>query len=42
LIDEWVREVPFLDLRAEAASAQALPDGRDRVNEAADGKQAED
>jgi aminopeptidase N len=31
LIDEWVREVSFLDLRVEAASAQALPDGRYRV-----------
>ena len=31
LIDEWVREVSFLDLRIEAASAQALPDDRYRV-----------
>lgn len=31
LIDEWVREVSFLDLRIEAASAQALPGGRYRV-----------
>jgi aminopeptidase N len=32
LIDEWVREVSFVDLRVEAASAQALPDGRYRVS----------
>ncbi|HEX8558150.1 MAG TPA: M1 family aminopeptidase [Pyrinomonadaceae bacterium] len=31
LIDEWMREVSFLDLRVEAASALALPDGRYRV-----------
>ncbi|HEX8472775.1 MAG TPA: hypothetical protein VF666_01960 [Pyrinomonadaceae bacterium] len=28
LIEEWVGEVSFLDLRVEAASAQALSDGR--------------
>jgi aminopeptidase N len=31
LIEEWIGEVSFLDLRIEAASAQALPDGRYRV-----------
>jgi aminopeptidase N len=31
LIDEWVREVSFVELRVEAASAQGLPDGRYRV-----------
>ena len=31
LIEEWVREVSFVDLRIEAAYAHALPDGRYRV-----------
>lgn len=31
LIEEWVREVSFVDLRIEAANAQTLPDGRYRV-----------
>lgn len=31
LIEEWMREVSFLDLRVESASAQPLPDGRYRV-----------
>ena len=31
LIDEWVREVSFLDLRVESARVDALPDGRHRV-----------
>lgn len=31
LIDEWVREVSFLDLRVEGASALELPDGSYRV-----------
>jgi hypothetical protein len=31
LIDEWIGEVSFVDLRVEAASAQELPGGRYRV-----------
>jgi ABC-2 type transport system permease protein len=31
LIDEWVREVSFVELRVEAASAEELPGGRYRV-----------
>jgi len=31
LIEEWIRQVSFVDLRVEAASARALPDGRYRV-----------
>jgi aminopeptidase N len=42
LIDEWVREVSFLDLRVEAASAQALPDGRYRVTATVRGRKTFD
>ena len=31
MIEEWIGEVSFLDLRVESASAEALPGGRYRV-----------
>ena len=42
LIEEWIREVSFLDLRVEAASAQALPDGSYRVSATVRGRKTFD
>jgi aminopeptidase N len=42
LIDEWLGEVSFLDLRIEAASAQELPGGRYRVTATVRGRKTFD